>query len=211
MESKRALFKNKVRNIGLENYLYDNEVQLDLVETSKKEYSKSHEDYELFYDEANDKNNVLVPVYDIKGIQRVVDFTWFNILEYGSLGLPKGISHYDFNMNTAKFVDLLMMLEELNFKEKEQELSNLKEYFHHKNIVHYIRGHIDTTKTKKIKRDKNIRKIVYFSILPNGDIVQCAELGIVAGNIFEIKLSEILKNRNLYVCNPQNGCLLLKG
>lgn len=124
MESKRALFKNKIRNIGLENYLYDNEVQLDLVETSKKEYSKSHEDYELFYDEANDKNNVLVPVCDIKGIQRVVDFTWFNILEYGSLGLPIGINHNDFNMNTAKFVDLLMVLEELNFKEKEQFFKN---------------------------------------------------------------------------------------
>ena len=119
METKRSLFKNKVRNIGLENYLCDNEVQIELVETSKKEYSKNHEDYELYYDEADDKENVLVPVCDIKGIQRVVDFTWFNILEYGSLGLPKGISHYDFNMNTAKFVDLLMMLEELNFKEKE--------------------------------------------------------------------------------------------
>ena len=114
-------------------------------------------------------------------------------------------------INLVKSNDIGLSVASINFKEKEQELSNLKEYFHHKNIVHYIRGYIDTTKIKKIKRTKNIQKIVYFSILPNGDIVQCAELGIVAGNIFEIKLSEILKNRNLYVCNPQDGCLLVKG
>lgn len=114
-------------------------------------------------------------------------------------------------INLVKSNDIGLSVASINFKEKEQELSNLKEYFHHKNIMHYIRGYIDTTKIKKIKRTKNIQKIVYFSILPNGDIVQCAELGIVAGNIFEIKLSEILKNRNLYVCNPQDGCLLLKG
>lgn len=101
----------------------------------------------------------------------------------------------------------------IDFNEHEQELDNITNHFKSERIDHYIRtligemsvdfdlNHIDIVSDSQLK---------CFSILPNGDIAQCSELGISAGNILHDDLNSILKNKLLRVCNPEKGCLLVK-
>ncbi|WP_088271964.1 hypothetical protein [Enterococcus wangshanyuanii] len=67
----------------------------------------------------NDKNQVvndrLVPVKDIVGVSRVVDFSWFDILNYSILGLAK--SDYEINIEQIRFLRQLLLLEENNLDE----------------------------------------------------------------------------------------------
>lgn len=100
----------------------------------------------------------------------------------------------------------------INFKEDDQELFELIKFFEGKNINHYIRGLIKPNNflPQKIESGYGGDSIPYFCILPNGNVAQCAELGIVAGNILDEDLKMILKKAELRYCNPSNGCLLLE-
>lgn len=108
--------------------------------------------------------------------------------------------------------DINFSVATIDFKEKEQKLNELIEYYDKNFIKYYIRELIRKKKFSILKNSIGEKKcnLVYFSILPNGDVVQCAELGIVAGNILEEKLEEILKSDKLYICNPNEGCLLIR-
>ena len=101
----------------------------------------------------------------------------------------------------------------INFKEEEQELLELKNFFEERNIKHYIRSLIQPGALfrQKMGYKKVNECIPYFCILPNGNVAQCAELGIVAGNILEEDLTEILKKDELRYCDPAKGCLLVEG
>lgn len=101
----------------------------------------------------------------------------------------------------------------INFKEKEQELCTLQDFFEERKIRHYIRSLIkpNALLRQQIRQKRVSGCIPYFCILPNGDIAQCAELGIAAGNILEEDLIQILNRDELRYCDPAKGCVLVEG
>lgn len=100
----------------------------------------------------------------------------------------------------------------INFQDENQELPNLVKFLDENNIKHYIRRLMRPKKfiSPPKKCESFSRSIPYFCILPNGNVAQCAELGVVAGNILDENLDTILKKAELRYCNPSNGCLLVE-
>lgn len=124
---------------GLENYLINNKVKLEVIEKSKQEISNSTEKLFLYYDEAETIEEVKVPVQKIVGVSRVQGYSWFDILHNTLRGST------DINMDQQRFLKQLSLLED-------KGMIGLQEIYNNTRNIHFL----------GLRRDNEIQ---YFQIV----------------------------------------------
>jgi len=107
----KAVVRKKLRELGMEEYLRQNGVDLKTIQESKSTVASRVGEKMYYYDRAGEQKDVLVPISEIKGVNRLSGFTWFDILNYGATGVPKSEKLQDFNINSYSFWGVLSWLE----------------------------------------------------------------------------------------------------
>jgi len=137
----------KLDDKGLEQYLQENGVDLEVISESQREIASVPGDKEIYYDKTGkERENVLVSTSNIKGINRCKDFTWFDLLNYGAAGAPRSVRENDnFNINSLSFRFVLGWLEEKSLEEvkemyKDTEQIEFKCFKNGDEKEYYLRG-----------------------------------------------------------------------
>lgn len=107
----KEVVREKLREVGMEEYLRQNGVDLKTIHESKGTVASRAGEKRYYYDKVGEQKDVLVPISEIKGINRVSGFTWFDILNYGATGVPESVSSQGFNINSNSFWGVLSWLE----------------------------------------------------------------------------------------------------
>ncbi|MCA5014037.1 MULTISPECIES: hypothetical protein [unclassified Enterococcus] len=115
MKDTYDILWEKIIDMGLEEYLLSKGVSEASLKSSKEQFSlEDRELYNYYHYKDRVENDKLVPVKNIEGVSRVVDFSWFNILNYSILGVAQ--KDYDINIEQSRFLKQLLLLEENNIE-----------------------------------------------------------------------------------------------
>lgn len=104
--------EKKLAALGVENYLLEKGVDEESISGSKSSVATIPGEMEFYYDEKEKLEEILIPLSMVKGVSRIEGFSWFDMLNYGVMGLPSNISTYDFNLSTVRFLNIMKWLEE---------------------------------------------------------------------------------------------------
>lgn len=109
--------------MGVEKYLLEKGVDQEDISKSKKEIA-TVPGKKYYYDEKAELQDVLVPLAMVKGVSRMEQLSWFDMLNYGSTCLPEGISSGEFNLSTDRFLNVLKWLDENDLNETRNRFIN---------------------------------------------------------------------------------------
>lgn len=106
---------------GLEYYLKTLGVAQETINKSKKEFSHFVKERKSYYNPAGEQKDVLIKVNEIKGITRVSNQNWFDIVKYSLNG-----QHHSKNINihSGKFYSLFSSLEQIGLENFKQALAS---------------------------------------------------------------------------------------
>lgn len=116
-----------------ESFFLERGISKEAIETSKRDIISGFGDLRLFCDEASRKNDVLIPVKQVKHPTRQgnIGVSWYNLVDYAFNGVPKDV---DVNMAADRiwklmarnFVDEFESFEKWNnlFSSKESKMAN---------------------------------------------------------------------------------------
>lgn len=148
----RKEVERQLDKLGTEKYLQEKGIDKNSIQEGKNEIASIAGEKLIYYDEAKGEvADVLVPISQIKGVSRISDFTWFDLLNYGAAGLPENIAPKDFNLNTNSFLGVLSWLEGNEIEEVKNMYKNtsnihldcfqnkgMKEYYQHTDGNHRV-------------------------------------------------------------------------
>lgn len=131
----RKIVKNQIERLGLEKFLLEKGVSQQNIEHSKREMAMNSVDiedkYAFFYDKVTEKKQQLIPVSKIKGVDRIGNFSWFNLLKYGLTGVPHTINYSEFNLNMISFLGKLEWLESYG-------INGLADMYNHTSNINFV-------------------------------------------------------------------------
>lgn len=112
----------KIKNLGLENYLLLRGVPSSNIEKAKNETSDSDRKFYLTYDPCDVTLDMpKIDVDLIKGVHRVHDVSWFDIVQSALEGDPKD---HDLNISSLRFMKLLNLFTEGDFEYVKEKFEN---------------------------------------------------------------------------------------
>lgn len=110
--------RGNVKTLGIEEYLKRSGVDEKTMKKNKNTFASVPGEKWYYYNRKTEEKNVLVPVSAIKGVNRMKNFTWFDLLNYGAVGAPQNIrDRDDFNVNSNSFWGILSWLENNSLEE----------------------------------------------------------------------------------------------